>query len=269
MREKAATRSGDGGSYDRVYATEYEYDAWGNTVSVTNGDLVEITNQNDIGNLNPIRYRGYYWDSETNLYYLQSRYYDPTTMRFINADEIVYTERTLQGNNLYAYCYNNPVNMIDATGDFPLWDSIVDFVSTAVQFVGSVLTSFEYEAGIGYGLKAGVSSPVGSAEIGGKADVLHVKGNDEKIEVGNETQITAQVSVGRHELGLNEKIFHKFDCDCSSDECPYKNIEQGLLRKNESIPIIGIDFYLIVGGNASISFNVDEFEDKVVKIFEE
>ena len=97
---------------------EYKYDAWGNTVSVTNGDLVEITDSNDIGNLNPIRYRGYYWDSETNLYYLQSRYYDPTTMRFINADGYFSTGQGTNSHNMFAYCGNNPVMYSDPTGEF-------------------------------------------------------------------------------------------------------------------------------------------------------
>ena len=102
---------------------EYKYDAWGNTVSVTDGDFLEITNPNDIGNLNPIRYRGYYWDSETNLYYLQSRYYDPTTMRFINADGYVSTGQGMNGHNMFAYCGNNPVMYSDPTGEF--WGILV------------------------------------------------------------------------------------------------------------------------------------------------
>ena len=85
---------------------------------MTNGDLLEITNPNDIGNLNPIRYRGYYWDSETNLYYLQSRYYDPTTMRFINADGYFSTGQGTNSHNMFAYCENNPVMYSDPTGEF-------------------------------------------------------------------------------------------------------------------------------------------------------
>ena len=64
----------------------YEYDAWDNVISITDNNGNAITNPNHIGNLNPFRYRGYYQDTETGLYYLMSRYYDPITHRFINAD---------------------------------------------------------------------------------------------------------------------------------------------------------------------------------------
>ena len=73
---------------------------------------------------NPFRYRSYYYDFETNLYYLNSRYYDPETGRFINADDITtldVTKITLNGLNLYAYCLNNPVNEIDEDGNMPKW----------------------------------------------------------------------------------------------------------------------------------------------------
>ena len=72
-----------------------------------------------VGELTPIRYRGYYQDVETGLYYLQSRYYDPTTMRFINADDpnvIQMGTEEKQELNLYVYCLNDPVNCVDPTG---------------------------------------------------------------------------------------------------------------------------------------------------------
>ena len=70
---------------------------------------------------NPFRYRSYYYDFETNLYYLNSRYYDPELGRFINADDITtldVTKIALNGLNLYAYCLNNPVNEVDENGYF-------------------------------------------------------------------------------------------------------------------------------------------------------
>ena len=85
----------------------YNYDAWGNhTVANANGE--ELTE--GIGVLNPFRYRGYYYDTETGLYYLQTRYYDPEACRFISQDNIDYADpETINGLNLYAYCGNNPV----------------------------------------------------------------------------------------------------------------------------------------------------------------
>ena len=86
----------------------YCYDAWGN--------CTVLTNVNGIGTLNPFRYRGYYLDTETNLYYLQTRYYDSYTGRFINADGQL--NGGLLGYNLFAYCENNPVMYTDPTGEF-------------------------------------------------------------------------------------------------------------------------------------------------------
>ena len=76
----------------------YTYDAWGNV----------IAQSGDIAKLNPIRYRGYYYDSETGLYYLGSRYYDPAVKRFMNADTYTNTDTGFIGQNMFAYCNNSP-----------------------------------------------------------------------------------------------------------------------------------------------------------------
>ena len=90
-------------------------DAWGNhSVSYTNGG------GSTGAQYNPFRYRGYYYDTDLGMYYLQSRYYDPNTCRFINADGQLNTDHIL-GTNLYAYCYNNPVMYVDYTGCEPDW----------------------------------------------------------------------------------------------------------------------------------------------------
>ena len=72
---------------------------------------------NILGKTNPLRYRGYVYDQETELYYLQSRYYDPEVGRFINADALTATGQGLLGNNMFAYCGNNPINFIDPSGN--------------------------------------------------------------------------------------------------------------------------------------------------------
>ena len=89
---------------------QYTYDAWGNILTTT-GTLAET-----LGTLNPLTYRGYVYDQETQLYYLQSRYYNPTVGRFINADALVSTGQGLLGNNMFAYCNNNPINLLDPAG---------------------------------------------------------------------------------------------------------------------------------------------------------
>ena len=97
---------------------KYAYDAWGKVLSVTDGSGNAITDEYHVGNQNPFRYRGYYYDTETGFYYLQSRYYDPETGRFINADEYVSTGQGLLGTNMFAYCGNNPTSRVDDGGEF-------------------------------------------------------------------------------------------------------------------------------------------------------
>ena len=95
----------------------YEYDAWGNVLSVTDQNGNAITSATHIGNLNPFRYRGYYLDMETGLYYLMSRYYDPVVHRFINADGYFQAGGSILDANMSAYCGNNPVFRSDPTGE--------------------------------------------------------------------------------------------------------------------------------------------------------
>lgn len=92
---------------------EYTYDAWGNLLT-TSGSMADT-----LGEANSLRYRGYVYDTETGLYYLQSRYYDPEMGRFINADAFASTGQGLLGNNMFTYCLNNPVNFVDRDGENP------------------------------------------------------------------------------------------------------------------------------------------------------
>ena len=108
----------------------YEYDAWGNIVS-SSGKLAEI---------NPLRYRGYYYDNETGFYYLQSRYYDPANRRFMNADTYSTTDPgDAIGCNMFAYCGNNPVMRNDYSGD-AWWHWVVATVAVVGLAVASVVT---------------------------------------------------------------------------------------------------------------------------------
>ena len=114
-------------------AYTYTYDSWGNVISVKtpSGTTPGATTT---PMLNPIRYRGYYYDSETGLYYLQSRYYDPVVGRFINADDtdVLFTslDSAINDKNLFAYCDNNPINRTDHEGD--RWDWGTALAVTAV-----------------------------------------------------------------------------------------------------------------------------------------
>ena len=93
----------------------YIYDPWGAPVS-TKGTLAST-----LGTANPLRYRAYIYDTETKLYYLNSRYYNPVWGRFINADEYASTNtNSVKSANAFAYCENDPVNKVDGNGDIPL-----------------------------------------------------------------------------------------------------------------------------------------------------
>ncbi len=94
-----------------IIVTAYTYDAWGKIISVTG------TGSATIGSTNPFRYRGYYYDAETELYYLQSRYYNPEWGRFVNLDAYVDTEQYGFGSNMFAYCENNPISFVDYSGE--------------------------------------------------------------------------------------------------------------------------------------------------------
>ena len=93
-----------------IVKVEYKYDAWGNILSIT-GD-------NTIKNINSFLYKGYIYDFETNIYYCNSRYYDPLVKRWISIDEVSYLDSdSATGINLWCYCNNNPVMYSDEDGN--------------------------------------------------------------------------------------------------------------------------------------------------------
>ena len=117
----------------------YAYDAWGNH-AVLDGNGNDITDANHIGNLNPFRYRGYFYDTETELYYLQTRYYDPEIGRFITIDGIEYIDpETINGLNLYAYCGNNPVMFTDPNGTAKWWQWLLFGIGAALVVAAAVV----------------------------------------------------------------------------------------------------------------------------------
>ena len=124
-------------------AATYTYDAWGKIVKI-NGQNPEDVASTNIANINPFRYRGYYYDTETGLYYLQSRYYDPDTGRFLSSDKYTTTGQGVIGNNMFAYCNNNPIQYKDENGDICLPTAIVGgFINAGVSIMCSVFDAAE------------------------------------------------------------------------------------------------------------------------------
>ena len=124
----------------------YVYDAWGNHAEL-DAKGADISDTNHIGLLNPFRYRGYFYDVETGLYYLQTRYYDPETGRFITIDGIKYLDpETINGLNLYAYCGNNPVMNVDFAGTdcVPVVGQIILGIVGIASGIYSIGSSFNW-----------------------------------------------------------------------------------------------------------------------------
>ena len=117
----------------------------GGNHAVLDANGADISDASHIGNLNPFRYRGYYYDTETGLYYLKSRYYDPEVGRFITIDDIQIlsiSKEVINGLNLYSYCNNNPVNDKDETGyifGFLLGLLVGAIVGTIVSVAGTFI----------------------------------------------------------------------------------------------------------------------------------
>ncbi len=147
----------------------YTYDAWGNIFSVKDANGNNITSPSHIANVNPIRYRGYYYDAETKLYYLQSRYYNPEWGRFINADNahvLDIAQSDASKTNLFVYCNNSPVMYSDPTGQTPIQAAFAALGAIAGWYLGDyVAKKLGYYSGeIYWAIRVGTI--VGGAVIG-------------------------------------------------------------------------------------------------------
>ena len=127
----------------------YSYDPYGNILSISD------TSSNSPLVINPFRYKGYYYDIETGLYYLKTRYYNPLWGRFISPDNVKYLNaKSINGLILYAYCDNDPVNKFDPSGCMPEWAVALIVVAVAVSTIVIdtvvetviLMTSEEYKA---------------------------------------------------------------------------------------------------------------------------
>ncbi len=120
---------------DGTAVVQYKYDAYGNCV-------IQSSTNTGLAQSNPFRYRGYYYDVDTGLYYLNARYYNPEWRRFISPDDTAYLDsESVNGLNLYAYCGNDPVNYADPSGHLVISTLIIGaLIGATIGFAGSVAT---------------------------------------------------------------------------------------------------------------------------------
>ena len=187
----------------------YSSDAWGNIL------WTEDDSGRNLAELNPYRYRGYYYDTETGLYYLNSRYYDPKVGRFLNADAIDYLRMNGQFNcNLYIYCANNPVKRKDAAGCF--WREIGSFFKNVgeqvIDFVKNIFGAeayFDYQRTdidgiISYGIFSVTTGVREKASLGGRDDskflFLYARGRSDNWLMSS---VGLKVNLGRYSAVLN------------------------------------------------------------------
>ena len=125
---------------------KYSYDAWGALKNI------EDTSSSGIGKLNPFRFKGYYYDNESSMYYCKTRYYVPQWGRWLSPDSIEYLNtNSINGLNLYCYCFNNPIIYVDSSGHFPV---AIDAITTLVDGL-----MFLYEFGLKCSLRSLKNAP--------------------------------------------------------------------------------------------------------------
>ena len=204
----------------------YIYDAWGNH-KVLNPDGTENTSSTFVGNINPIRYRSYYYDTDLKMYWLTTRYYDSEVGRFISPDHYSYLDyEELHGLNLYCYCYNNPVNYIDTFGHEAIALSAAGVVLCFAAFVAMMMALYGLAKLITYGVSRlkemyeeyvqaskngdnGQSSKSGAGD--NKKDSNCNQKDESEISGGHRTTKNGKGRTkGKHQKGQKRRIMDNF-----------------------------------------------------------
>ena len=272
---------------------KYDYDAWGRVINTEYSDTLYTIWENayfnaySIGQLNSLIYKDYYYDKDLELYYLQTRYYDPSTCQFISPDNADYLDpQSINGLNLYAYCGNDPVNRYDLTGHF--WDYIFDaafliwgvvdvvknpgdwknWVSLGVDLVFAVIPFIP--SGAGQVIKVGnkIDNAFDVANAMNKLDNIHDFG---KITVIGQSMNRVQ-NAGRTFNALNNLYygFKSYNKLASMGKLGKLGAEMigktqnalwlfGKLRKGYTVLDIGFDMAKIAKGIRSSSYAMEKF----------
>ncbi len=168
----------------------YIYDAWGNH-QVLDASGIENTSADFIGNINPYRYRGYLYDTDSGLYYCNARYYSPELCRWISPDSIEYLDsNTIGGLNLYCYCMNNPINYVDPSGHSwkSFWSSVGDWFSD--NWVKLAVGAGAIALGV---LTMGAATLISGAGMAAALSAMGTAAVSSLVQVGISTAISAGI----------------------------------------------------------------------------
>ncbi len=223
-----------------------------------------------IGTQNPFRYKGYYFDQESGMYYCHTRYYVPEWCRWLNADHPAYLERvdgTIQ--NLFAYCGNEPITKLDIYGaDWTFfWNQIAQewnfrwnrFVNNIKSFGWKLLDtlqvvadSFVFEVGIGGGFGAEVQAGSFSASLISRTDFFSFKGDQESMTSPFGMRQVASFGIAWHMLGYSYDFRDYYES--------YDGKKSDNSNKGNAFFGIGASLYFGIGANFSVGFDLDNLQ---------
>ena len=243
-----------------------------------------------VGVKNPYRYRGYRYDSGTELYYLNSRYYNSEWGRFINGDSFGGRVGQLLSHNVFSYCKNNAINMVDTSGYLSIWNRFKNFVafkakqlintakavvSISKKVINTAISSIEAEAGVGAGLGIGIKiNKKNRVQIGAYVERYTAKIDNKKVSIGSQIQAGAAVKVSKLvDVGAEYSAYNTFAGSRYTDsligiaEDPNSIIERSLSFDVGPTSVSQDDFTIGFGGQIAvgievrfdIQFNVTEF----------
>lgn len=246
----------------RSVVASYTYDPWGKIIS-SSGTLADI---------NPLRYRGYYYDAETGFYYLQSRYYDPEIGRFINADSYASTDIVgLLSTNMFSYCENDPINRSDHSGHAGYglmsgWDPIKfhdkkkpksnfeDIVTNAIKY------STEVSAGFGMGLSATIETLDCGFSAGYSYNVFEAYYEDGQLGARVAERAGASIKTPLYNIGIEKSTYR----DLAMNIIASPDDWQGYCKYLPDT-LVDISLYVGYGGSVRVGINWEKFAGYVIE----
>ena len=260
----------------------YVYDSWGKPISTSGSDA------DGIGSLNPLRYRGYVWDAESGLYYMGSRYYDPEVGRFLNVDRIVSSiGGAMQGYNLYAYCFDNPVNRTDSSGNWPEWleefgKELERRAKHTVDIFGRILMSplnaLELEIGVGYGYGMEISKDITGKDLSVDAGLKIREAiicSSKGVDIVSTASVGVDTSIINDRIGFSNMVGIEHSFSAPNCECGVFASVQERLQCPANEPMksfgsnagLGWGLYYMVGADFNINFDWKAWGEELVEIF--